>query len=114
TWADFFQAYAAFITNTKKNLPIATGNWGCGGHGGGNKELKSLIQILAAAKAGKDLIYYTFNDPKLEKSLIEQYEKMVDMHATIGQIYGALLSYSKRREKSPSLTVFEHVLHELV
>ncbi|VDM79516.1 unnamed protein product, partial [Strongylus vulgaris] len=44
---------------------------------------RELNKILAAAKAGKDLIYYTFNDKKFEKSLIEQYEKMVDLHATI-------------------------------
>lgn len=42
--------------------PIATGNWGCGVFGG-DPQLKSLLQWVAASKARcPKLIYYTFND----------------------------------------------------
>ncbi|EPB77285.1 hypothetical protein ANCCEY_03656 [Ancylostoma ceylanicum] len=102
------KAYAAFATGIKELRPIATGNWGCGIFGG-DKELKGLIQIIAAAKAGRQMIYYTFGDKKLEISLNKQYEQLVQQETTVGTIYKALLSYWKDRERKPQLSVFQHV-----
>ncbi|EYB96496.1 hypothetical protein Y032_0150g2784 [Ancylostoma ceylanicum] len=78
------KAYAAFATGIKELRPIATGNWGCGIFGG-DKELKGLIQIIAAAKAGRQMIYYTFGDKKLEISLNKQYEQLVQQETTVGK-----------------------------
>ncbi|KAL6740258.1 hypothetical protein Aduo_013629 [Ancylostoma duodenale] len=102
------KAYAAFVAGKRELRPIATGNWGCGIFGG-DKELKGLIQIIAAAKAGRPMIYYTFGDKKLEISINKQYEQLVREEATVGTIYKALLSYSKKREQNPRLSVFQHV-----
>ncbi|KIH62944.1 hypothetical protein ANCDUO_06767, partial [Ancylostoma duodenale] len=102
------KAYAGFMSKSRETRPVATGNWGCGAFGG-NKELKSLIQMLAAAKAGRAVMYCTFNDKKFEGSMIEQYEKLVEMGATVGAVYKALLSYGKERERNPRLSVYEHV-----
>ncbi|KHJ85591.1 hypothetical protein OESDEN_14678, partial [Oesophagostomum dentatum] len=88
--------------------PVASGNWGCGVFGG-NKELKSLIQIIAAAKARRGLIYCTFHDKPFETSLVEQYEKLLEMGATIGEVYRALTSFHKQLEREPKLSVFQHV-----
>ena len=45
--------------------PIATGNWGCGAFGG-DPQLKSLIQWLAASQAGCPAVYYyTFGDKRV-------------------------------------------------
>ncbi len=45
--------------------PIATGNWGCGAFGG-DPQLKSLIQWLAASQAGCPAVYYyTFGDQRV-------------------------------------------------
>ncbi|RCN39092.1 poly glycohydrolase [Ancylostoma caninum] len=102
------QAYAAFAAGKRELRPVATGNWGCGIFGG-DKELKGLIQIIAAAKAGRPLIYYTFGDKKLEISINKQYEQLVREEATVGTIYKALLSYLKQREQNPQLSIFQHV-----
>lgn len=41
-------------------LPIITGNWGCGSSGGGDAQLKSMLQWLAASRSGApSLVYYT-------------------------------------------------------
>eukprot|EP00929_Paragymnodinium_shiwhaense_P055143 TRINITY_DN27658_c0_g1_i5.p2 TRINITY_DN27658_c0_g1~~TRINITY_DN27658_c0_g1_i5.p2 ORF type:complete len:171 (+),score=15.74 TRINITY_DN27658_c0_g1_i5:1130-1642(+) len=45
---------------------FATGNWGCGVFGG-DPQLKSLIQWLAAAAANRTLVYFPFNDPRMER-----------------------------------------------
>ncbi|RCN39090.1 poly glycohydrolase [Ancylostoma caninum] len=102
------KAYAGFMSKLKEPRPVATGNWGCGAFRG-NKELKSLIQMLAAAKAGRAVMYCTFNDREFERSMTEQYEKLVEMGATVGAVYKALLSYGKEREHNRRLSVYEHV-----
>uniref|UniRef100_A0A8C6URW8 poly(ADP-ribose) glycohydrolase n=1 Tax=Neogobius melanostomus TaxID=47308 RepID=A0A8C6URW8_9GOBI len=43
---------------------VATGNWGCGVFGGDTR-LKALLQMLAAAEAGRDVAYFTFGDTQL-------------------------------------------------
>ena len=50
---------------TGDDLPISTGHWGCGAFGG-NKELKAVIQMLAAGMTGKKLHYCTLGDNYLE------------------------------------------------
>ncbi|EYB96491.1 hypothetical protein Y032_0150g2782 [Ancylostoma ceylanicum] len=102
------KAFTGFRSTQRPTRPIATGNWGCGVFGG-DKELKSLIQMIAAAKVGRDMIYYTFSNEEFERSMNEHYEKLVQKKATVGSIYKALLSYRKERERNPRLKVFEHV-----
>ena len=43
------------------NKPFATGNWGCGIYGG-DTQLKAVIQWLATSAAGKNMIFYPFDD----------------------------------------------------
>ncbi|RCN39089.1 poly glycohydrolase [Ancylostoma caninum] len=102
------KAFTGFRSMQRPARPIATGNWGCGVFGG-DKELKSLIQMIAAAKVGRDMIYYTFSNEQFERSMNEHYEKLVQKKATVGSIYKALISYRKERERNPRLKVFEHV-----
>lgn len=45
-----------------------TGNWGCGSFKG-DLEYKSLIQLLAASEAERDLVYFTFGDANLSALL---------------------------------------------
>ncbi|KAK6018455.1 poly glycohydrolase [Ostertagia ostertagi] len=78
------KAYIGFMPKQRDACPVATGNWGCGAFGG-NKELKSLIQMLAAARAGRDMIYYTFANKRFEISMNELYEKLLHKKATIGE-----------------------------
>jgi poly(ADP-ribose) glycohydrolase len=52
---ELVKAYAGF--SLVEYTPIQTGHWGCGAFAG-NKQLKSLIQLVAASLAKNDLIFY--------------------------------------------------------
>jgi len=50
--------------------PIATGNWGCGAFGG-DPQLKSLLQWIAATESGcPKMIYYSFNNRRLTEGQV--------------------------------------------
>jgi len=65
---------------------IATGNWGCGAFGG-DKQLKSLQQLLAASEAKRELMYYTFKDAKLQEYISNFVQKLVEKNATVGLVF---------------------------
>jgi poly(ADP-ribose) glycohydrolase len=56
-------ARAGFLRDSR-NLPVATGNWGCGVFRG-DPVHKAVIQWLAASAEGRALRYYTFGDERL-------------------------------------------------
>ncbi len=63
---ELFKAYCAFFRESVEDDQIfATGNWGAGVFLG-NAHLKFLIQCMAAAVAGRRLLYITWED-KVEK-----------------------------------------------
>ncbi|RWR96705.1 hypothetical protein CKAN_02610300 [Cinnamomum micranthum f. kanehirae] len=52
---------------SQNSIGIATGNWGCGAFGG-DPELKSMIQWLAASQAQRPFVlYYTFKATTLQR-----------------------------------------------
>jgi len=80
---DLNKAYLGFSCDTH-GLSIATGHWGCGAFGG-NKSLNSIVQLIAAAQAGRDLKYATYD--RTIPGLQDFYDKMISMNATVGEIY---------------------------
>ncbi|NWR16054.1 PARG glycohydrolase, partial [Emberiza fucata] len=89
---------AAYCGFSRPNVPpqhlsaIATGNWGCGAFGGDSR-LKALIQILAAAEAGRDIVYFTFGDVELMRDIYSMHTFLCEKGQTIGDIYRLLLRY---------------------
>lgn len=82
----FLQAYVGFVGSDvyKNNLSaIATGNWGCGAFRG-NPKLKVLIQLMAAAVAGRSMVYFTFGDTKLRDDVAAMYAHLVHHDIDIG------------------------------
>jgi poly(ADP-ribose) glycohydrolase len=62
---------------------IATGNWGCGIFNG-DKILKFIIQLLAASAANRTgMLYHTYNDPTLQKTLFNIHQVFVKRKETI-------------------------------
>jgi len=58
------KAYAGFQTENIEEgdrKKVATGKWGCGVFRG-NPQLKFMIQWLAASRAGREIVFYTYND----------------------------------------------------
>ncbi|XP_065700077.1 poly(ADP-ribose) glycohydrolase isoform X3 [Patagioenas fasciata] len=80
---------------------IATGNWGCGAFGGDSR-LKALIQILAAAEAGRDVVYFTFGDVELMRDIYSMHTFLCEKGQTIGDIYRLLLRYYNEECRSCS------------
>lgn len=92
-------------TNIKK-AAIATGNWGCGAFGG-DIELKFLIQMIAAAEADRDLIYYTFHDENVSKTLevIQEIIQNLDT-STVYNIIGQYHEYKSANRHGLTISQF--------
>ncbi|KAG7462445.1 hypothetical protein MATL_G00184870 [Megalops atlanticus] len=71
---------------------VATGNWGCGAFGGDTR-LKALLQMLAAAEAGRDLAYFTFSDVELMRDVSDMHTFLVDRNISVGTVYRLLEQY---------------------
>lgn len=87
-----FQAYVGFKSNISQrdNVPaVATGNWGCGVFHG-NPQLKVLLQLMAAASAGRNVVYFTFGDVELRDSVSEMYWHLVQQNIDIGMNFCVL------------------------
>ena len=66
------KAYCGFMggdpTPCGRSMAVATGKWGCGAFGG-DAHLKALLQLMAAAVAGRDVVFFTFGDRELQEDL---------------------------------------------
>ncbi|KAG6935551.1 poly(ADP-ribose) glycohydrolase [Chelydra serpentina] len=80
---------------------IATGNWGCGAFGGDSR-LKALIQILAAAEAGRDVVYFTFGDAELMRDIYSMHTFLTEKGQSVGDVYRLLLRYYNEECRSCS------------
>jgi poly(ADP-ribose) glycohydrolase len=78
-------------------VPVATGNWGCGAFKG-DKSLKTLIQWLAASRAGRTLKYYTFNDKTLSRRQAGITQRLLQEKLTVGRLFEVLVSDSRERD----------------
>lgn len=94
-------------------LGIATGNWGCGVFGG-DPQLKSIIQWLAASQALRPCIsYYTFDVEPLQT--LEQVTGWVwSQKWTVGDLWNMLLEYaSQRMNRETELAFFDWLVPSL-
>ncbi|XP_004138946.1 poly(ADP-ribose) glycohydrolase 1 isoform X2 [Cucumis sativus] len=76
----------------KDDIGIATGNWGCGAFGG-DPEVKSIIQWLAASQALRpSVMYYTFGTGPLHH--LEKVSEWILAHKwTVGDLWSMLVEY---------------------
>ncbi|KAJ1561991.1 hypothetical protein HK096_002545 [Nowakowskiella sp. JEL0078] len=98
---ELLKTYCGFLPSPLSPLPetadIATGNWGCGAFGG-DKELKSIIQLLAHSVARKKskLVYFTFG----EFEFAELFEKLLNLlnsnNVTVGSLFVQVLAYVEK------------------
>lgn len=80
--------------DSKELRSVATGNWGCGMFGG-NKELKSLLQWMAASMAGRPLKYYSFRDRGFSDEQAKLVAILREKGITVGQLYEILVATCK-------------------
>eukprot|EP01080_Neovahlkampfia_damariscottae_P010710 gene10710-3332_t len=103
------KAYCGFMNETQKvdDRFIATGLWGCGVFLG-DKELKSLLQIMAASEGHrKGMVFYTYGDDKFRDELKNIYEKLLEFKVTVGDLYKIIISKPKDKK------VFQWIYEEL-
>jgi len=134
---EIFKAYVGFSVPPKDmDAPkssgfkvISTGNWGCGAFGG-DVSLKSMLQWIAATKAGRVTHYYPYGDvgcdalPRVVRTLQEQkvtvsqlWEELKKYCESIESVY----SYHSSPERDDDATtpkytpadgtVFDHLVH---
>uniref|UniRef100_A0A0D9W196 poly(ADP-ribose) glycohydrolase n=1 Tax=Leersia perrieri TaxID=77586 RepID=A0A0D9W196_9ORYZ len=77
-------------------IGVSTGNWGCGAFGG-NPEIKSMIQWIAASQALRSYInYYTFESGSLKR--LEEVTQWILLHRwTVGELWHMLVEYSSQK-----------------
>lgn len=79
-----FKAYVGFKHDLSTQAPgVATGNWGCGAFNG-NKQLKSLLQLMACVVADRPLVYFTFGSEKFCDELTTFHKFLLENRITIG------------------------------
>ncbi|CAF0809366.1 unnamed protein product [Rotaria sp. Silwood1] len=86
---------------------IATGNWGCGAFNG-DKYVKAIIQLMAASKARRPLIYAAYRDKTLVHSFGVVYEYLKAHNATVGGLYLCLEQYFTQVDRG---SLFEYILN---
>ncbi|XP_046667271.1 poly(ADP-ribose) glycohydrolase-like isoform X2 [Homalodisca vitripennis] len=85
---DLNKAYAGFSWGVASGSweSIATGNWGCGAYRG-DANLKTLLQLMAAAVTGRDMAYFTFGNTKLRDRLADMHSFLVKHQVTVGKYW---------------------------
>lgn len=78
---------------------VATGHWGCGVFGG-DKRLKAVIQLMAAAQAGRlPVVYCVFGDKELEKELLGLARTITKTRCTVKDLWNAVAEFADRMER---------------
>ncbi|XP_022175441.1 poly(ADP-ribose) glycohydrolase isoform X1 [Myzus persicae] len=90
------------------NVAIATGNWGCGAFRG-DCHLKSLLQLMSAAQADRDVAYFTFGDTKLMDSIHSMHTFLKSKNITVGEVSRILLKYYACLETLPCVGVHDYI-----
>ncbi|WCJ21810.1 Poly (ADP-ribose) glycohydrolase (PARG) [Euphorbia peplus] len=99
---------------SEDKIPIATGNWGCGAFGG-DPELKSIIQWLAASQALRpSILYYTFGISALQS--LDKVSEWIRRHEwSVGDLWNMLVEYSQQRfNRETNLGFFAWLLPSLI
>ncbi|KAM5237111.1 poly(ADP-ribose) glycohydrolase isoform 2-T2 [Ctenodactylus gundi] len=112
------KAYCGFLRPgvPSENLSaVATGNWGCGAFGG-DARLKALIQILAAAAAQRDVVYFTFGDSELMRDIYSMHTFLTERKLTVGEVFKLLLRYYNEECRNcsspgPSVKLYPFIYH---
>lgn len=90
---DLNKAFAGFEKDHESDYaPVATGLWGCGIYRG-HPMRSALIQFMACAVSGRNLMMTTFSNNRAESEITEIYKFLHAKNVTVGQLYKALRRY---------------------
>merc|ERR1712232_1338240 len=80
---------------------FATGNWGCGAFGG-DPQLKSLIQWLAASATSRDMDYFVYGEKRMAEAQ-RVFGMLTSAGVTCGEVYGILLKAADKTKAELNL-----------
>ena len=107
------KAYTGFKSTDRspsgQNMAVATGNWGCGAFEG-DPRLKALLQWMAASAAGRDLVYFTFRKPALQKDLARLNQWVATEQATVSKLWDLLMQYTKVVQENAGTTLYNFII----
>ncbi|KAI3365169.1 hypothetical protein L3Q82_010271, partial [Scortum barcoo] len=114
------KAYCGFARpeEQSQNLAaVATGNWGCGVFGGDTR-LKALLQMLAAAEAGRDVAYFTFGDRQLMTDVHNMHSFLTRKKIGVGEVYDLMTQYYSSVCKSclgrrPDVSLYSFIYQQI-
>ena len=93
---DLNKAFCGFLDKTDYELcekpAIATGKWGCGAFNG-DPYLKSLIQMMTASEAERNVVFFAFNDKHLTKELKNIFGFIDENDIKIREIFNAMKNH---------------------
>lgn len=87
--ACILQAYSGFNVPSDWDT-IATGNWGCGAFNG-HKPLKAVLQWLAAAQAGRNVLFVNRNDAAFGSALQGFVQTVAALGCRVSDVYAAVM-----------------------
>ncbi|CAG5134342.1 unnamed protein product, partial [Candidula unifasciata] len=106
------KAYCAFRGNQfTVHLPaVCTGNWGCGAFGG-DKQLKALLQWMAASAVDREVCYFTFGDTKLCDQLGQLYHLFKENDIQVSHVLGFIKRFNDdlKNPDGEHRTLFQHI-----
>ncbi|KAL3101038.1 hypothetical protein niasHS_001498 [Heterodera schachtii] len=119
---ELLKAYIGFSLQTPESPHgISTGNWGCGAFGG-DMELKSLIQWMAACLVkphSRPLFYFTFGNERFSAALQHLVHVLRVRCVAVGTLYHMLVEYghemrSNFRLRPRRQRLFRWILHQIL
>jgi len=95
--------------------PVATGFWGCGVFGG-DKQLKVIIQWLAASMCGRpsiDIHVFSPDDQSIETEFNERIAPLLSKSPKVGSIARALVEDFAKSRRETKMSVFDFIVKQL-
>jgi len=123
TLREMSKLYVGFKENEmselKKGSYIATGNWGCGAYNG-DLELKSLLQIIVASVAERNIFYCPFDKVEFANRLGQVISHLKNHRITTDVLYKIIRTYNNEivftqvnQNKEPTITLFDYIFDKV-
>jgi len=107
------KAFVAFQNRQVTSLQaVATGNWGCGAFGG-DPRLKLLLQLMAAAETGRDVVYFTFGDSSLVRDGGDMYNFLQREKVSVGELYRIIRSFGTAGRQLEGKELFKFIFEQV-
>ncbi|GAA0164361.1 glycosidase [Lithospermum erythrorhizon] len=104
-WTSSLMKFKSESQENQNEIGIATGNWGCGAFGG-DPEIKTMIQWLAASQALRPFVLcYTFGLESLD-NLDEVVNVIASRKYTVGDLWNMFVKYTSKRVKRKTVDGF--------